>query len=231
MIPLLLRFIDDMFGIVIIGDSQKWKKFEQDLNNFWILKWELEDPCQQLDYLDVTLTLKDGKISSKSYQKPTSLYQYICPNSAHPPWVIKGVIFSMLKRYHLQNTFADDYWETAMLFYKRLKDRGWERNVLTPMFTEAHQRIVCPDPKPKDAVPSHKKTAILHFEYNRLDIQRRQVRKIWDETCNLLEKDVKDGGLAIERVICAYSRPKNLRDLLQKAKLRENEDHKASSYF
>ena len=120
-----------------------------------------------------------------------------------------------------------------MLFYKKLRDRGLERNMLTPMFVEAHQRIMYPDSKAKlnNAVPSNKKTAILHFQYNRRDIQRKQVQKIWDETCQLLEKDVKDGGLGIERVICAYSRPKNLRDLLQKAKLRENEDHKASSYF
>ena len=66
MIPLLLRFIDDIFGIVLIGDPQQWKMFEQDLNNFGILKWELEDPCQRLDYLDVTLTLQDGIISSKT---------------------------------------------------------------------------------------------------------------------------------------------------------------------
>ena len=105
--------------------------------------------------------------------------------------------------------------------------------MLTPMFVEAHERIMYPKaiPKPDNDIPSNKKTAILHFEYNRRDVQRKQVRKIWDETCQLLEKDVQDGGLGIKRMICAYSRPKNLRDLLQKAKLRENEDHKASSYF
>ena len=38
MIPLLLRFIDAMFGIVLIGDNQKWTEFEKDLSNFEILK-------------------------------------------------------------------------------------------------------------------------------------------------------------------------------------------------
>ena len=127
MIPLLLRFIDDMFGIVLVGDPPKWKMFEQDLNSFGILKWELEDPCQCLDYLGVTLTLKDGIISSKSYQKPTSLCQYVYLISAHPPWVTRGVVFSMLKRYHLQNTFVNDFCEVVMLFYKRLRDRGLEK--------------------------------------------------------------------------------------------------------
>ena len=154
--------------------------FEQDLNSFRILKQEFEDPCQCLDDLGVTLTLKDGIISSKSYQKPTSLYQHVCPNSAHPLWVTKGVVFSMLKRYHLQNTFVKDFCEVVMLFYKRLRDRVWERNILTPMFVEAHQRIMCPDSKPKlrDAVSSNKKTAILHFDYNSRDIQRKNPKDL-----------------------------------------------------
>ena len=107
------------------------KMFEQDLNSFGILKQEFEDPCQCLDDLGVTLTLKDGIISSKSYQKPTSLYQHVCPNSAHPLWVTKGVVLSMLKRYHLQNTFVKDFCEVVMLFYKRLRDRVRERNLLS----------------------------------------------------------------------------------------------------
>ena len=39
----------------------------------------------------------------------------------------------------------------------------------------------------KDYVPSNKKNAMIHFEYNKRDIRRTQVGKIWDETCQLLE--------------------------------------------
>ena len=35
----------------------------------------------------------------------------------------------------------------------------------------------------------------------------------------LLEKDTNKGGLGIKQVIFAYSRPRNLKDLLQGAKL------------
>ena len=47
----------------------------------------------------------------------------------------------------------------------------------------------------------------------------------------IVRKVVSGGGLVINRMICAYSKPNNLRDLLQKAKLCENEEHKAPSYF
>ena len=99
MIPLLLRFIDGMFGIVPIGDSQKWSEFETDLSNFGVLKFGIGRTLLMPGFFDVTLTLKDGKISSKTYQKPTSLYQSICQSSAHLPWAIKGIIFRKLKRY------------------------------------------------------------------------------------------------------------------------------------
>ena len=78
---------------------------------------------------------------------------------------------------------------------------------------------------------SSKETVIVHSEYNRYDIQQERVREIWDETCEILQKDVKDGDLGIKCVICAYSRPINLKDLLQRAKLHENADHRASSFL
>ena len=69
------------------------------------------------------------------------------------------------------------------------------------------------------------------MEYSKFDIPRWDIKVIWNETCSLLKQDVSDGGLGIKRMICTYSKPKNLRDLLQSAKLRELEGHEASTYF
>ena len=121
-----------------------------------------------------------------------------------------------------------------MASYKRLKIRGWSRDVLEPLFVESHNNISSKKLKPRNAVtpmPSRKETVMLHLEYNKYDIPKRKVRELWDETCPVLEKDTVDGGLGIKKVICAYSRPRNLKDLLQSAKLKETNDHKASSYF
>ena len=74
MIPLLLIFRDDLFGVVIIWDIHKWIGLEIDLNNFGILKWKWEKPCQCLSFLDLTLILKDGNISNNNYQNSTSLW-------------------------------------------------------------------------------------------------------------------------------------------------------------
>ena len=54
---------------------------------------------------------------------------------------------------------------------------------------------------------------------------------MWDESVALLENNIQAGGLGIERIICAYSRLRNLKDLLQGAKLKEPKIHKAFIYL
>ena len=57
------------------------------------------------------------------------------------------------------------------------------------------------------------------------------IDKIRNETMVFLEKDINEGGLGIKRVIFVYSRPRNLKDLSQRAKVYQNKDHKVSTYF
>ena len=66
------------------------------MDNFGMLTWEVNYPSTIVDYLNVTLEIENGKIISKTYQKPINLYQYITPNSAHPPGMIKETIYGMV---------------------------------------------------------------------------------------------------------------------------------------
>ena len=144
----LKRFIDDLFAVVLIGGNDgmskvEWLQFKKDLDNFEdsILTWDCDEPSTSVDFLDLTVEIKDGAFITRTYQKPMNLYQYILPNSAHPPGMIKGMIYSMLRQYYLQNSNLEDYWKIAMLFYNRLKDRGWPRSTLEPIFIAAHEKI------------------------------------------------------------------------------------------
>ena len=94
--------VDDIYVIVLVGgedgiSEEEWEKFKYDIDELEILKWNITDLSLSVDSLDLTLTIKHGNIVSKTYQKPLNLYQYICPNSAHPPWMLKRIIFSVLK--------------------------------------------------------------------------------------------------------------------------------------
>ncbi len=143
------------------------------------------------------------------------------------------MIHGMLLRYYNQNTHIEDFWNIAMLFYKRLKARAWDRATLEPIFAAAWKKI-CSEPKPKPNTQSEelsrREQLIVHLEYHRFGIPRKLVRKLYNENCGeLFEKSVQDGGLEIKRLILAYSRPRNLRDLLQRAKLHQQTGREVST--
>ena len=94
------RYIGNIFGIWI-GSKLEWILFSKDINNFGILKWDIDEvfPSKSVNFLDMTLTIKFNKIISRTYQKETNLHLYIPPTSEHPPVNIKGVIFGLVQRY------------------------------------------------------------------------------------------------------------------------------------
>ena len=48
--------------------------------------------------MDMTIQIEGGKIITTIYAKPTALYQYIPPNSCHPPVVLTGLIYGQILR-------------------------------------------------------------------------------------------------------------------------------------
>ncbi len=79
----LRRFIDDMFGIWVCDECKDWKccrhwkPFCNDLNNFGILKWTINDPSEKDIFLDLTIAIEGKRIVTTTYQKPMNLYLYI----------------------------------------------------------------------------------------------------------------------------------------------------------
>merc|ERR1711862_404654 len=123
-----------------------------------------------------------------------------------------------------------------MLYYRRLRRRGWDRKTLEPIFVEAHKKIESQqeDSEPAEKVEeiSNKEHVILHLEYHPNDIPRKKIRDLWDNHCvELLSKSVADGGLGIKKMTIAYSRPRNLRDLTQRAKLHQHPGKEVSTFF
>ena len=113
---LFLRFIDDIIGIWI-GSETDWISLKKDTNNFGILTWEFEEPTPSVTFLDLTISINNNYITTQTYQKDLNLYQYITPRSNHPKTMMKGIIFSLLKTYKLQNTRTEDYHKMAVKLF------------------------------------------------------------------------------------------------------------------
>jgi len=77
------------------------------------------------------------------------------------------------------------------------------------------------------APPTNKERLFIHFEYHPNDIPRREIRTIYNNHCSKVFETVLD----IKQTTVAYSRPKNVRDLITKAKLHQAPGREASKFY
>lgn len=213
------RFIDDMIGVWLSDDSSAWIDFQAAVNNFGILTWEFDAPGRSVNFLDMTLSIRNGKIESRTYQKPMNLYLYLPSASAHTRGTIKGTIYGLMSRYHAQNTHRADYLHFVTLLYQRLLARGWQRDEIYSIFLDAAERIearrnATTSPSDRNRL---EKTIFVHLQYHPFDISRSDVRRLFDEHC----ADPFKEHLDVERPIVAYSRPRNIGEYVTQARLHQ----------
>ena len=239
---LFKRFIDDIFGIWIDdGTIDAWENFKADTDNFGILTWEFEEPSQSVAFLDLTISIEDNHITTKTYQKALNLYQYIMPQSNHPPNMMKGILYSLMRNYHRQNSKYNDYKDMATKLYNRHVNRGWDRATIKQWILSADDKIqqesqqkkllqsqsIEPTYIPTEEPTTNKERVFLHFEYHKNDIPKNKVRAIYESTCN----EILSSKLGIKQLTIAYSRPKNIKDTITKAKLHQAKGREASKYY
>ena len=88
------QFIDDMLGIWIPHpnpkiNAQLWEELTTSMNNYPGLTWEFNAPTDKVDFMDLPISIKNGKISTSLFEKttePASLYTpALCPSPGTPP--------------------------------------------------------------------------------------------------------------------------------------------------
>ena len=137
---LLCRFIDDMIGIWT-GTSAQWEVFKKDVNDFGLLTWDIEDPTTTVDFLDLTIRIENNKITTKTYQKELNLYQYIPPRSCHPPGMMEGIVYSLMRTYRRHNTKTSNYYDMVTKLFHRLVARGWDKAVIKEYILKADHKL------------------------------------------------------------------------------------------
>ena len=204
---------------------------------FGSLEWEVESLSRSVNFLDLTINLEtDGSITTQTFVKPMNLHLYIPPNSAHPPGVLKSLIYGSLHRYRFQNSRHKDFVSASESLHSHLLNRGYRRDKLTPIFLEAAaslDRKVSRDTAHGDdlwetptATPDDR--LFIHWEYHPRDIGRKDIRQIFDET---LAQVLTESGLPTRQLTIAYSTPESLSQCLTKTQMEEPADDRVSSYI
>ena len=166
-----------------------------------------------------------------------NLYLYIPSHSAHPPGLLKSLIFGLISTYHRQNTFHSDFLHYSRLLYDRLLAKGHTAKNIKPIFITAAERLgaTLTDTRTLN-LDKHKRNKsttnklFFNLPFHPKDVSRQYIRDMYENTCKTPDKNGDSlkhfetelgSKFQIERMTLAYHRPKNLRDLLSPSTLRE----------
>jgi hypothetical protein len=227
------RFIDDGFAVWLHDldptiDAENWNNFKA-LINAMGLNWTFKSPRKKLIFMDMTIQIEGGKIITTIYAKPLALYQYIPPNSCHPPGVLTGLIFGQILRIYQLCSQSKDIDKELSLFHTRLLNRGYATNQLIPFFEKGINNAISYLSQTQEQRDAFKKAKVgksderifLHIPYHPQNPSSGFVQNIWRNLVlsppgkeNLNQLTNWEGHhVPIKRLIIAYHRNPNLANL------------------
>jgi len=137
-LPLYKRFIDDIF-VIWDGPREILLEFLHAINTKdERIKITYEISESKISFLDLLLFKVDGcaTLHYSTFQKPLNKYLYIPYESFHPNSNKKAFIKGELMRYARNSSAFHSFSETRLLFWKRLRLRGYPAKFLLPIFRE-----------------------------------------------------------------------------------------------
>ena len=239
------RYIDDVFGIWRchpdpIQDALLWTQFDTGLNSWHGLQWIVSARTNQVDFLDLTLTLDEGRISCTLFEKAQNLHLYLPPRSAHPPGMLFGVVAGTIYRARSLCSDSKDADTKILAFWRHLIARGYSASTLRPLFDKALKSVVPfldrPPPAPTD--PDRERLWLFKARFHPQDPPSSAIRQAWEATIAspplskpLNQIDVKFKTLGHRRFLVCYNRPPNLGNLLSYRKIIPTSGPPVSSFL
>ena len=184
-ILLYRRYIDDVFVLQkqIPGSHAR---FLNDMNSFGPLgrrlEWISSGPSEEVTFLDLNLRIQNGIVKVRTHEKPLNLHLYIPAHSAHSPSIAKSLIYGQLRRFWLQNSETEDYKRFVGNFFNYLVDRGYDREILKPLFLEASLKLT-ENPALKSNASDEEKRAFLHLKFHPFQISRMDIQNAFRRNC------------------------------------------------
>ena len=229
------RFIDDVLGIWLPHPNRNInaklsEEFTTSMNTYPGLTWEFNEPTNKVDFMDLTISITNGQISTSLSEKPLNLHLYIPPHSAHPPGLLPGIVHSTHFRIFTLYSDHNDRILRTKVFFKRLQARGYKSDQIKPLFYKAIACAKCYS-GPTDRATNDQTSVILHLPFHPNDPPSYKIQQAWRETiaspkyhmplphmCNPKSR----GKCNIEHMIIAYCRPMNLGKILSHRNLHTN---------
>ena len=200
------------------------------MNAFPGLTWEFEDPNDKVNFMDLTITIKNGHVSTSLFEKPLNLHLYIPPHSAHPPGLLPGIVHSTLFRIFTLCSDHNDRILRTRVFFKRLQARGYKSDQIKSLFYKAITRAEQYS-GPTNSTRNDHTSVIFHLPFHPNDPPSYKIQQAWRDNIaspryhmplpNMRNPKTRE-KCNIERMIIAYRRPMNIGNLLSHRNLNTN---------
>ena len=222
---LWVRFIDDIFVLWTHG-LDKWNTFCEHLNSAHkSIKFVSTVSDTAVPFLDVEVRLKDGKISTDLYTKPTDSHNYLPWNSCHPKSTKKSIPYSLALRIRRICSEHGDFHKRLYQLDGYLRNCGYPPKHIKSAFVEVKSLSRLDTLKYRDTTQCRRVTFPIHFHPN----LRNLSQTLLDKYQNVLLRDPSNKKVFKEPPMVAYRRPPNLRDLITRASITQR--HSTNSGF
>ena len=172
------RFIDDVFGIWLPHpdaqiNNRLWDEFTKSMNNYTGLTWEFNKPSNKVDFMDLTISIHNGKITMSLFEKPLNLHLYIPPHSAHPPGLLPGIVHSTIFRIFTLCSDPNDQIQRPKVFLNGYKHEATKVTKLNPSSTKPSpmRKVIMDHPTQKTMITprsysTYPSTLMTHHHIN-----------------------------------------------------------------
>nr|XP_029604681.1 uncharacterized protein LOC115190770 isoform X1 [Salmo trutta] len=228
-LPILyLRYLDDIFGLwtYSLSDFMEFVKILNTHHPSITIKHNVQP--ERIEFLDTEVFFVEGsdnlkRLATKVYFKPTDTHSLLHKSSFHPKHTYRGLIKSQLIRFNRICTQGNHVQEATGILFKALRPRGYSKRFLRTIRAEVNNMFV--------TEPIHGRTSndgcIIPFvtTYSQSSMRFNSIVKDhFEQTREEVEI------LQQFRVISAYRRNKNLKDVLVHSGFREKPGG-SGSYF
>ncbi|KAK3572858.1 hypothetical protein QTP86_009060 [Hemibagrus guttatus] len=204
------RFLDDIWGVWKESEKE-FKEFVNHLDHFnesIKIKYNLHQSA--VNFLDMITYKGDDfknthKLQTRVYFKETDTHALLHKNSFHPRHTFKGVLKSQLLRFHLICSYPEDFWKATKILFGTLRKRGYSRSLLRNCL----KRFLGGGTGEGVATTENLEIILFVSTYSNCSvILNRKIKE------NFKKFTTKETGLDKYKIISAYKKNNNLKDLL-----------------
>ena len=204
------RYIDDGFLIIRNHSSHPFvvNKFLATFKRETKLSFTQSLDSKAVAFLDLWVIKDKNVYTHKTHQKKLNLYLYIPAASAHPPGVLKGLLFGLVKKYRKQNPRETDFKDFINKLITRLIYRGYNKQLLLNLLRKALDASKVY--KEKDNVIFYK---VPYDPNGPSNYELKRLLRLDNYTTDLKSIDV-------DRISICYLKPKSLKNIISPSTLR-----------